>query len=139
MFRETFGKFSSLDRGKGNTRHAPRHTTRPTGNEPGRAMPGRAGPKFRELGPGPGPVRQENWNFQARPGPRTARPILSSKSLQHYDCALHGTDGPGIQPESVSSVPNLNTGIFLSCFVHNFLSTSFQKLGVHFKDVMVRI
>jgi hypothetical protein len=41
MFRETFRKFSSLDRGQGNTRHRPRHTTRPTGNEPGRAGPGR--------------------------------------------------------------------------------------------------
>jgi hypothetical protein len=36
----------------------------------------RAGPKFRELGP----TRQENWNFQARPGPRAARPVLSSST-----------------------------------------------------------
>jgi hypothetical protein len=87
MFRETFRKFSSLDRGKGNTRHRPRHTTRPTGNEPGRAGPGRAGPGRAGPGrpglnsgarPGPGPARQENWNFQARPGPRAARPVLSS-------------------------------------------------------------
>jgi hypothetical protein len=45
----------------------------------------------------------------------------SGESLQRYDRALRGTDGPCIQPESVSSVRNLNTGIFLSCFVHNFL------------------
>jgi hypothetical protein len=81
MFRETFRKFSSLDRGKGNTRHRPRHTTRPTGNEPGRAVPGlNSGGR-----PGPGPARQENWNFQARPGPRAARPVLSSsRSVLKY-------------------------------------------------------
>jgi hypothetical protein len=70
MFRVTFWKFSSLDRGKGNTRHRLRHTTRPTGNKPGRAGPGL------NLGarPGPGPARQENWNFQARSGPARGPP-----------------------------------------------------------------
>ena len=64
--------FRALDRGKGNTRHRPRHTTRPTGNEPGRA-----GPKFGSSARArPGPARQENWNFQARPAGRPARSQL---------------------------------------------------------------
>jgi hypothetical protein len=74
MFRETFRKFSSLDRGKGNTRHRPRHTTRPTGNEPGRAGPGlNSGAR-----PGPGPSGKLEFSGPARPGPRAARPVLSS-------------------------------------------------------------
>jgi hypothetical protein len=71
MFRETFRKFSSLDRGKGNTRHRLRHTTRPTGNEPGRAGPGlNFGSSARAR-----PVRKIGI---FRPGPRAARPVLSS-------------------------------------------------------------
>jgi hypothetical protein len=63
--------FRALDRGKGNTRHRPRHTTRPTGNEPGWARPGRAGPKFGSSARArPGP--SGNWNFQARPDPFSA-------------------------------------------------------------------
>jgi hypothetical protein len=74
MFRGTFRKFSSLDRGKGNTRHRLRHTTRPTGNKSGRAGPGL------NLGarPGPGPSGKLEFSGPARPSPRAARPILSS-------------------------------------------------------------
>jgi hypothetical protein len=72
MFRETFRKFSSLDRGKGNTRHRPRHTTRPTGNEPGRA-----GPKFgSSAGARPGPLGKLEFSGPARPAGRPARSQL---------------------------------------------------------------
>jgi hypothetical protein len=77
MFRETFRKFSSLDRGKGNTRHRPRHTTRPTGNEPGRAGPGRAGPKFGSSArTRPGPSGKLEFSGPARPAGRPARSQL---------------------------------------------------------------
>jgi hypothetical protein len=81
MFRETFRKFSSLYRGKAtrgidlDTQHDLLETNR---NGPGRAGPGL------NLGarPGPGPARQENWNFQARPGPARGPPGSFNASIR---------------------------------------------------------